>query len=375
MQFYTNTGIPPDVTEDQNMSQGTLLLEDGALWEGEAFGASTEALGEAVFNTAFAGYEEVLTDPSYAGQIVVMSTPHVGNYGITMQDMESGRCHLRGFVVKEAVNAFSSWRGEKSLAAFLGEQNVFGLSGVDTRGIVKHLRKNGAMRAILSAGATEKETLLRKVRSSPSMNGASFLKEVTAGEISRHENAGPRVALYDFGMKRNILQSLIHENFEVFVLPAFTPAKEALALKPDAIVFSNGPGDPAASGDIVETVKTLAGSGIPVLGICLGHQLLARALGAQTYKLKFGHRGVNHPVKNVDTGEVAITSHNHGFAVEAESLPARVIPTYTNLYDATLEGFRHLDLPIQAVQFHPEAAPGPRDAMGLFAGFKSMLAS
>lgn len=355
------------------MQPGLFLLEDGTSWEGEVFGSTGEALGEAVFNTAFSGYEEVLTDPSYAGQIVVMAIPHLGNYGISLQDMESSRCYLKGFVVKNLSPIASSWRSQKTLQDFLAEQGVMGLSGVDTRGIVKHLRSQGAMRAMISSQTEDKKLLLKKVKDSPSMVGANFMNEVSSTRITHYENKGERIVLYDFGLKQNILKNLLNSGFEVFVVPAFTPPQDVLKLNPKGIVFSNGPGDPAALVDIIRNIQELLKANLPTLGICLGNQLMAAALGAKTYKLKFGHRGVNHPVKNLETGEVLITSHNHGFSIDANSLNDSLIPTYLDLYDNTLEGFRHRNHPWIGVQFHPEAAPGPHDASPVFAEFKKLI--
>jgi len=355
------------------MDSGILLLEDGAAWEGKTFGATGEGFGEAVFNTAFSGYQEVLTDPSYAGQIVVMSIPHLGNYGVNPEDMESSRCYLRGFVVKDVSAITSNWRSEKSLDAFLKEQHVIGLADVDTRGIVKHLRERGAMRAALSSNPKDQKKLLEQVKASPSMIGANFMKEVSLPKIEHHEGKGERVVLYDFGLKQNILKNLLDEGFEVYVVPAYTKAEEVLKLNPKGIVFSNGPGDPDALGEIVQNIRELMKANLPTLGICLGNQLMAQAMGAKTYKLKFGHRGVNHPVKNLETGEVAITSHNHGFAIDAKSLTSDLVPMYIDLYDQTLEGFRHKNRPWIAVQFHPEAAPGPHDAAPIFQEFKKLV--
>lgn len=356
------------------MEPGILMLEDGLTWEGALFGAKHESHGEAVFNTAFAGYEEVLTDPSYAGQIVVMAAPHLGNYGITLEDMESSRCYLKGFVVKDLSAIASNWRSKKNLEAFLREQKVAGLCDVDTRGLVKHLRQKGAMRAAI-AQQKEKADLLLRVQKAPGMLGADFVQEVSPAKIRHYKNKGERIVLYDFGLKQNILNHLLALNFEVFVLPAATSASEALKLKPAGILLSNGPGDPAALPAIIENIKTLLKAEIPTLGICLGYQVLSLALNAKTYKLKFGHRGVNHPVQNLETGHIAITSHNHGFSVESESLPKALLPTHLNLYDKTLEGFRHRDFPFSGVQFHPEASPGPHDAGPIFKDFATLVKS
>ncbi|MCL5054787.1 MAG: glutamine-hydrolyzing carbamoyl-phosphate synthase small subunit [Firmicutes bacterium] len=350
------------------MQPGIFFLEDGTCWEGELFGACQETFGEAVFNTAFTGYEEILTDPSYKGQIVVMAFPHIGNYGITLEDKESSECHVRGFVVKEKSSYFSHRRGKRTLEDFLKESGVTGISGVDTRAVVKHLRNRGALRSILSP-ETNLDILLRKVQSSHGMAGSSFLDEVSTREVCHYENTGPRIILYDFGLKHSILKSLLHQKFEVFVVPGETPAQKALSLNPKGFVFSNGPGDPAVLFDQIETVKKLLKTEFPAFGICLGHQLLGLAFGGKTYKLKFGHRGVNHPVKNLQTGEVSITSHNHGFAVDMKTLPISLIPAYQSLYDGVLEGFCHRDFPCAAVQFHPEAAPGPHDENRFFQKF------
>jgi len=356
-----------------SMNTGILLLEDGTSWDGKAFGFKGELMGEAVFNTAFSGYEEVLTDPSYAGQIVVMTVPHIGNYGITLDDMESSRCYLRGFVVKDNSPIDSNWRSKEALEKFLTDQHVIGLCDVDTRGIVKHLRQHGAMRAILSANTLDKKDLLEKVKKSPSMIGADFMDEVSLKKVEHHKGSGPRIVLYDFGLKQNILKHLLLQGFDVHVVPAHTSASDVLKLNPQGIVFSNGPGDPSALNGIVKEIQELLKKQLPTLGICLGNQLLALALGAKTHKLQFGHHGVNHPVKNLATNEVAITSHNHGFAIDAKSLTGSLSPTYVDLYDGTLEGFKHNTLPIISVQFHPEAAPGPHDAAPIFESFKQLI--
>lgn len=357
------------------MEPGILLLEDGSQWEGALFGADHEAHGEAVFNTAFAGYEEVLTDPSYAGQIVVMTAPHLGNYGINLEDMESSRCHLKGFVMKDLSLVSSNWRSKETLEDFLSQQHVTALADVDTRDIVKHLRQKGAMRAAIAKSSCDCKALLERIQQSPSMEGADFVKEVSCAAISHHKNEGERIALYDFGLKQNILNNLLKLGFETWVLPASTPASEALNLKPKGILLSNGPGDPAALPDLIENTRALLKAEIPVMGICLGYQVLSLALGAKTYKLKFGHRGVNHPVKNLETGQISITSHNHGFAVDPDRFPQSLLQTYLNLYDNTLEGFRHRDFPFWGVQFHPEASPGPHDAVSIFQDFAALVKS
>jgi carbamoyl-phosphate synthase small subunit len=316
------------------------------------------------------GYQEVLTDPSYAGQIVIMTAAHVGNYGVRGIEAESDRVHVAGFIARDFPERWSGTSGEESLSEYLGRSGVTGLHGLDTRALVRRLRTEGAMRAGVSTEIDDAEELLDRVRKSPPMVGSDLALEVSPRETSVYEGDGDRhrVAAMDFGMKRNIVRLLNQAGCRVTVFPATASAEAILNDSPDGIFLSNGPGDPAALAGPIATIEKLVDKK-PVFGICLGHQLLGHALGGQTFKLKFGHRGANHPVQDVRTGAVAITSQNHGFAVNAESLPAEIEATHWNLNDRTLEGFRHRTLPILAVQYHPEAAPGPHDANDLFDAF------
>ncbi len=316
------------------------------------------------------GYQEVLTDPSYAGQIVIMTAAHVGNYGVRGIEAESDRVHVAGFIARDFPERWSGTSGEESLSEYLGRSGVTGLHGLDTRALVRRLRTEGAMRAGVSTEIDDAEELLDRVRKSPPMVGSDLALEVSPRETSVYEGDGDRhrVAAMDFGMKRNIVRLLNQAGCRVTVFPATASAEAILNDSPDGIFLSNGPGDPAALAGPIATIEKLVDKK-PVFGICLGHQLLGHALGGQTFKLKFGHRGANHPVQDVRTGSVAITSQNHGFAVNAESLPAEIEATHWNLNDRTLEGFRHRTLPILAVQYHPEAAPGPHDANDLFDAF------
>ncbi len=351
--------------------KGLLVLEDGSSWSGEAIGRSGTSFGEIVFNTAMSGYQEILTDPSYAGQIVVMTAAHVGNYGVRADEAESERVHVAGFVARDFPAVWSGTDGEESLAEYLEESGVVGLHGLDTRALVRRIRTQGAMRAGISSEITDAAELHRQVLASPGMLGSDLALSVSPTATSIHPASGAeefRVAAIDYGMKRNIVRLLNAEGCHVTVFPASAPADAILASRPDGIFLSNGPGDPAALAGPVRTIERLLAEK-PVFGICLGHQLLGLALGAKTFKLKFGHRGANHPVANLATGAVAITSQNHGFAVDPESLSEDVVPTHRNLNDGTLEGFRHRTLPVFAVQYHPEAAPGPRDSHGLFGDF------
>ncbi len=351
-----------------------LALENGAVFPGFAFGAvEREAAGEVVFNTAMTGYEEIVTDPSYCGQIVTFTYPHIGNYGITLEDGESDRVQVEGIVVHECSRIYSNWRARMGLAEYLAQQGVIGIEGVDTRMVVRMIRDRGAMRGVISALAPPEE-LVERARQLPLMEGLDLTDRVTTAapywwSAPAESTAGPLVVVVDYGVKRSILRHLAQRGCRVRVLPARTPAEEIVAMEPDGIVLSNGPGDPAAIGYAVEQVRTLLKSGVPILGICLGHQLLGLALGGRTYKLKFGHHGANHPVRNLRTGAVEITSQNHGFAVDPATLPPEVEITHINLNDGTLEGMRHREFPIMAVQYHPEAAPGPHDAHTLFDEF------
>jgi carbamoyl-phosphate synthase small subunit len=350
--------------------KGLLVLEDGAAYRGEAIGRPGTAFGEIVFNTAMSGYQEVLTDPSYAGQIVVMTAAHVGNYGVREAESESDRVHVAGFLARDFPTRWSGSGGEQSLAAYLEKAGVLGVHGLDTRALVRRIRTEGAMRAGLSTEIDDPEELRARVLASPLMEGSDLALAVSPSRTTVFEvpRAIHHVAAVDYGMKRNIVRLLNAAGCRVTVFPATAPADAILASDPDGIFLSNGPGDPAALAGPIATIESLIGKR-PIFGICLGHQLLGLAFGARTFKLKFGHRGANHPVGDLQTGAVAITSQNHGFAVDPETLPAEIEPTHRNLNDGTLEGFRHRELPILAAQFHPEAAPGPHDANVLFESF------
>jgi carbamoyl-phosphate synthase small subunit len=365
-----------------------LVLEDGTAFRGRGFGATGTVFGEAVFNTGMAGYQEVLTDPSYRRQIVTMTTAHVGNYGMNDADAESDRIQVAGFVVREAARRPSSWRAQTDLRTALGDADVVGLEDIDTRALTRHLRDRGAMRAGLSTEVLDVDALVSRVRDSPGMVGADLASEVTTAEpyvVPAHGEARYRVAALDFGIKRNITRLLAAHGCEVHVLPASSTADDVLAIDPDGVFLSNGPGDPAAVTTGIRTTRDLLGQR-PVFGICLGSQLLGHAVGAETTKLVFGHRGVNQPVLRREDGVVEITSHNHGFAVVAESLgepedevtyrtdAGRVRVSHVSLNDDTVEGLACLDVPAFAVQYHPEAAPGPHDARYLFERFTDLMA-
>ena len=376
-----------------------LALEDGAVFRGRGFGAMGEAFGEAVFNTAMSGYQEVLTDPSYAGQVVAMTCPHQGNYGTNRDDAESERVRVAAFAVREASRRVSSWRGERTLGEELAHAGVVGIEGIDTRRLTLRLREAGAMRCGVSTEDLDPQSLVRRTLTTPGMEGADLARTVTvaqpykAGGLARPPDGShapvPQVAAYDFGMKRNILRLLAAAGCEVTVFPAGAPAAAILADGFDGVCLSNGPGDPAATTYGVDAAKELLGK-VPVFGICLGHQLLGLALDGRTYKMKFGHRGANQPVRDLATGRVEVTSHNHGFAVDPdgwgrraggrEGEPAivrtpfgKVALTHWNLNDGTLEGLRCLDVPALSVQYHPEAAPGPHDSRHLFEEFRELM--
>jgi carbamoyl-phosphate synthase small subunit len=359
-------------------SSALLALEDGRFFRGRSWGAEGEVCGEMVFNTSMSGYQEVLTDPSYAGQIVCMTYPLIGNYGVTHRDAESARPWVEGFVVREASRTMSNWRAEEMLDAYLKRWKIVAIDGLDTRALVRHIRERGAMRACLSTLDLDEQSLVEKARSAPSMENRELASLVTCKSLYEIPAEGEElfhVVCYDFGVKLNSLRSLARLHCRVSVVPADTPASEVLALKPDGIFLSNGPGDPASMTRVVEEVRRVVESGVPTFGICFGHQLLGRAFGAETYKLRFGHRGGNQPVKDLKTGSIEITSHNHGFAVQREGLPPEVEVTHVNLNDDCVEGMRHRRLPIFSVQYHPEAAPGPHDAEHHFQSFIELMRS
>lgn len=372
---------------------GLLVLEDGRVFRGRSFGASGETTGEVVFATAMTGYEEVLTDPSYAGQIVTMTAAHIGNTGVNFLDGEAERPYVAGFLVRNYSDEYSSWRGRQSLGAYLRHYEIVALSEIDTRALTRHIRSAGAMRAIISTEQTDVQALVELARKAPAMQGLDLATGVstrapyqwtegTGGEwvlpkgdeASEGEDGAPRVHVvaYDFGLKRNILRKLVDHGCEVTVVPADMPADEVLALKPEGVFLSNGPGDPATLHYAVANIQRLLGQ-VPVFGICLGHQLMGLALGGQTFKLPYGHHGTNHPVQDLRSGRVEITSQNHGFAVGADSLPPEVEVTHRNLNDGTVEGLRHARYPAFSVQYHPEAAPGPHDADPHFSAFVQMM--
>jgi len=365
-----------------------LLLEDGTLFEGAGFGAEGEAFGEVVFNTSLTGYQEILTDPSYRGQIVVMTSPQIGNYGVTEADRESNRPWLAGFVAKELSAAPSSWRASGDLGAFLAHGGVVGIQGIDTRALTRHLRIHGAMHGVISTADLDPASLARKLAAAPRIVGVDLVREVTCdrpyewtepveGRPSPPAAGGgrPHVVVLDCGGKFSILRHLVSTGFRVTVVPASTDARAILGLKPDGVLLSNGPGDPQPVTYVIETARALIGR-FPLFGICLGHQMLGLALGGRTYKLKFGHHGGNHPVKDLDTGRIAITAQNHGFNVDMESLAATAArTTHVNLYDGTAEGLEVPDRALFGVQYHPEAGPGPHDANRLFARFADLVAA
>ncbi|HEX6849988.1 MAG TPA: glutamine-hydrolyzing carbamoyl-phosphate synthase small subunit [Candidatus Polarisedimenticolaceae bacterium] len=370
--------------------EAILALEDGRVFRGRAFGALGERTGEVVFNTSMTGYQEILSDPSYRGQIVTMTCPEIGNVGTNVLDDESNVPQVEGFVVRELSEQASNWRATQSLHEHLRQQKIPGIAEVDTRAITRHLRTRGAMRGIVSTSERDVDTLVRKARESPRLGEIDLVGLVTcpapyAWSAPRDERwAAPfgmgdtsnrlRCVAYDFGAKRNIFRLLHESGFDVTVVPATTSAADALALAPDAVFLSNGPGDPAAATTAIEAVRGLVGK-VPMFGICLGHQIAALAVGATTFKLKFGHRGANHPVKDLRTGKVAVTSQNHGYAVAPETLPKSIEVTHLNLNDGTCEGFLDRDARLLAVQYHPESSPGPHDSLSLFREFRAMAAT
>jgi carbamoyl-phosphate synthase small subunit len=375
----------------EKSKKALLALEDGRFFWGASFGSPGEAYGEVVFNTSLTGYQEILTDPSYCGQLVTMTYPHIGNYGLNADDYESVQPALAGFIVKEYCANPSNWRSETDLNTFLIENKIVAISEIDTRALTRHIREKGAMKGAISTEDLNPGSLALKAKDSPGLEGRDLVKEVTrksqfvweegfkpdweVEELSQVANKGYpyHVIVYDFGIKNNILRCLASLNCKLTIVPADTPAESVLKLKPHGIFLSNGPGDPAAVDYAIQNVKLLLGKK-PIFGICLGHQILGIAFGGKTYKLKFGHHGGNHPVKNLKTGKIEITAQNHGFAVDIESLDQNEIEmTHTNLNDGTLEGMRHKKLPIFSVQYHPEASPGPHDSFYLFKQFIEFL--
>ena len=372
------------------MRDATLALEDGSVFRGIGFGAAQKAAGEVVFNTAMTGYQEVLTDPSYCGQIVTMTYPEIGNYGIAPEDMESGKVQVEGFAVRNLSPIASSWRGgARSLDSFLSEQGIPGISGIDTRKLVRILRTNGAQRGVILPGHPSNAEAIALANGVDSIVGIDMVCRVTSDHaydwndpVFRFDGAEslvpqserPLVVAYDFGIKQNILRLLVSHGFRVRVVPASTPASEVEKLSPAGVFLSNGPGDPDAVPYAIQAVRELA-SKYPLFGICLGHQILGLALGARTYKLKFGHRGANHPVQERPSNRVEVSAQNHGFAVDASSLPSDLIVSHVNLNDQTVAGMRHRTLPLFSVQYYPEASPGPHDSSYLFSQFVESVRS
>jgi carbamoyl-phosphate synthase small subunit len=362
-------------------------MEDGTVYRGMSFGSAADMSGEIVFNTAITGYQEVLTDPSYRGQIVLMTAPEIGNVGVNPEDFESRRLWCAGFVVRDLSPRVSNWRASGSLSSLLAEHGVAGITGIDTRAVTRRIRLSGAQRAVITQAVNDPAAAVAKARSHPSLEGRDLVREVTCteayewteglwqppGSKKQPPPARHRVVAYDYGIKRGILRRLRESGCSVTVVPAATPAKDVLAMKPDGVFLSNGPGDPAAVEYAVEAVRELSQSGRPLFGICLGHQILGLALGGKTYKLKFGHHGANHPVMDLGTQKVEITSQNHGFAVDVDSLGGRAVLSHVSLNDKTVEGLRHDSLPVFGVQYHPEASPGPNDACYLFERFVGLM--
>ncbi|MEW6040567.1 MAG: glutamine-hydrolyzing carbamoyl-phosphate synthase small subunit [Elusimicrobiota bacterium] len=379
------------------MSKSAILaLEDGTCFYGEPFGAEGETSGEVVFNTSMSGYQEILTDPSYCGQIIVMTYPHIGNYGINSDDVESGKPHLRGFAAREFSKHYSNWRSEKSLEQYLKENKIVAIEQIDTRALVKHIRSKGAMKGVISTEELNPQKAVLKAKNAPGIVGIDLVKNTTCRKIYEFNKPSmnvPIIAVIDCGIKLNILKSISKFNCRITVFPANASHQEIINSKPDGLIISNGPGDPAAVTYVIDTVKKIielnkiVAEGknltpnemrglikpIPILGICLGHQIIALACGGKTYKLKFGHRGANQPVKNLKTNRIEITSENHGFAVDIDTIAWKFKPTYINLNDGTLEGMSHRELPVFSVQFHPEASPGPHDTLYIYEEFYKLI--
>ena len=366
------------------MSESAILaLADGRIFRGRYFGASRRATGEVVFNTAMTGYQEIITDPSYKGQIVAMTYPHIGNYGVNTQDAESRAVHAAGMIVRDAEDVPSSWRSQMSLSEYLVQAGVAGLTGIDTRALTRHIRKQGAVNGVIGPADADVEALVSAARDIPPMQGRNLVDEVTCEKPYEWSVAIPgwdwgegkdrlRCVVMDFGAKHNIMRALVSCGFEVTVVPARTSASDILNMDPHAVMLSNGPGDPAAVDYAIGTISDLLGKR-PIFGVCLGHQLLSLALGLKTFKLKFGHHGANHPVKDLATGHIAITSQNHGFCVDPASVDDKTRITHINLYDEAVEGIERTDLQAFSVQYHPEAAPGPWDSRNLFERFRAMV--
>ncbi|MBF0187818.1 MAG: glutamine-hydrolyzing carbamoyl-phosphate synthase small subunit [Magnetococcales bacterium] len=371
-------------------AKAVLVLEDGSRFDGRSLGAKGEQVGEVCFNTSMTGYQEIMSDPSYAGQIVTMTYTQIGNTGITPEDMESKRPHIRGFVIKESSRIPSSWRSEEELSSFLTRNDIPAIEGIDTRRLVRILRDKGAQRGVLSTTDFDTDSLVAKAKAWPGLAGMDLTGDVTCpephawnegtwdlvegySEIENDDKNRNKVVVLDFGVKRNILRSLTQAGCDLTVMPSKTTAEEVLAQNPDGVFLSNGPGDPDAVKHAIETIRTLLDSGKPLFGICLGHQMLSLALGAQTEKMKFGHRGGNHPVQNLATKQVEVTAQNHGFVVKEESLPAGVEVTHRSLFDGSVEGIRLVDKPVFSVQYHPESSPGPHDSRYLFDQFTDLM--
>jgi len=377
-------------TTTKEMVPALLALEDGTVFRGCGFGAAADSAGEIVFNTAITGYQEVLTDPSYRGQIITMTAPEIGNVGVNPIDFESARPWCAGFVVRQLSPSVSNWRAESDLGTFLGQHGIPGIADIDTRAITRRLRETGAQRAVITRDVANPAAAVEKARRHPALDGRDLVREVTAPQtytwdetiwqgtggaapFAEKPPARHHVVAYDFGIKRGILRRLRSSGCKVTVVPASTPAKQVLEMGPDGVFLSNGPGDPAALPYTVEAARELVKSKIPVFGICLGHQILGQALGGKTYKLKFGHHGANHPVMDLGTRKVEITSQNHGFAVDVGSMEGRAVLTHVSLNDKTVEGMRHDSLPVFSVQYHPEASPGPNDSCYLFERFTKLM--